>query len=162
MLHPPRLALVLLAGLLVPAASVLAQERIYRCGNEYTNKPSDEQKASCRLISGGNLTVVPAQRPGASPAAQPQAAAPRVDNSGQRQRDSDAHRILQEELVKAESRREELLREYNNGEPERLGPETRNYQKYLDRVANLKADIDRVESDIAGIRREIGRLPASK
>jgi len=65
-------------------------------------------------------------------------------------------------LVKAESRREELLREYNNGEPERLGPETRNYQKYLDRVANLKADIDRVESDIAGIRREIGRLPASK
>ena len=40
-----------------------------------------------------------------------------------------------------------------------MGPEHRNYQKYLDRVAELKAAIARNESDIAGIRRELGRLP---
>jgi hypothetical protein len=47
---------------------------------------------------------------------------------------------------------------YNNREPERLGSE-RNYQKYLDRVAELKAGIARKEADIASIRREIGKLP---
>jgi hypothetical protein len=53
-----------------------------------------------------------------------------------------------------------LRKEYNNGEPERRGDE-RNYQKYLDRVANLQADIARKEADIASIRRELARLPAS-
>jgi hypothetical protein len=55
-----------------------------------------------------------------------------------------------------------LQKEYNAGEPEKLGPEARNHQKYLDRVADLKASITRNEEDIAGIRREMGRLPAGK
>jgi hypothetical protein len=50
--------------------------------------------------------------------------------------------------------------EYNNGEPEKMGNESRNHQKYLDRVAELKASIARNESDIAGIRRELGRAGA--
>ena len=78
----------------------------------------------------------------------------------QRARDSDARAILESELKKAESRQAELLREYNNGEPEKMGIEARNYQKYLDRVAKLKASIARNDSDIAGIKREIARLPA--
>jgi len=64
-------------------------------------------------------------------------------------------------LKKAEARQAELLKEYNNGEPEKLGPETRNHQKYLDRIAELKASMARNESDIAGIRRELGRVPSS-
>jgi hypothetical protein len=55
-----------------------------------------------------------------------------------------------------------LLRQYNNGEPEKQGGESRNYQKYLDRVAELKADLARNDSDIAGIRRELGRIAGSK
>ena len=55
----------------------------------------------------------------------------------------------------------ELLKEYNNGEPEKIGPEFRNHQKYLERTAELKASIARNESDIAGIRRELNRLPAA-
>ena len=51
-----------------------------------------------------------------------------------------------------------MQKEYNNGEPERLGDE-RNYQKYLDRVADLKAAIARKESDIAAIKRELSKLP---
>ena len=50
-----------------------------------------------------------------------------------------------------------MLKEYNNGEPEKQGPEHRNQQKYLDRITELKASIARNESDIAGIRREMGR-----
>jgi hypothetical protein len=38
-----------------------------------------------------------------------------------------------------------------------LGPEPKNHQKYLDRVAELKASIARNEDDIAGIKRELAR-----
>ena len=37
------------------------------------------------------------------------------------------------------------------------GAEARNHQKYLDRVAELKAAIARNEEDIAGIKRELTR-----
>jgi len=43
-------------------------------------------------------------------------------------------------------------------EPERRGDE-RNYARYLDRVASLKASITRKEADIAAIRRELAKLP---
>ncbi len=137
------------------AMEVQAQDRIYRCGNEYTNTVSEAQAKNCKLISGGNVTVVQAQRP--APATRVASAGQKVDANDQRAKDSDARLILESELKKAEARQAELLKEYNNGEPEKLGPEGRNNQKYLDRVAELKASIGRNEADIAGIRREIGR-----
>ena len=147
-----------------------AQDRIYRCGNEYTNTVTDAQAKNCKLVSGGNVTVVQASRPNpgiktasASLGQSSQSSQPgqRIDATEQRAKDSDARLILESELKKAEIRQAELNREYNNGEPEKLGPETRNNQKYLDRVAELKASIARNESDIAGIRRELGRVPSA-
>jgi len=169
--HVLLISLCAVPALLLPA-SALAQDRIYRCGNEYTNKPSDAQGRSCKLVEGGNVTVVQGTRPAGAPAAKsgdtaPRAAAApasggsRIDSAEQRSRDSDARAILEAELHKAEARHAELLKEYNNGEPERLGSE-RNYQKYLDRVAALKASIARNESDMAGIRRELDRFGAGK
>ena len=61
-------------------------------------------------------------------------------------KDSDARMILESELKKAEARQAELLKEYNGGVPEKLGPETRNNQKYIDRVAELKAAIARADA----------------
>ncbi len=150
------------------ATTAYAQTRIYRCGNTYTNDATEAQAKHCKLMEGGNITVVQGTRVNNSSAVRvataPQAAAPgpRVDADGQRARDSDARQILESELKKAEARQGELVREYNNGEPEMLGPEHRNHQKYLDRVAELKTSIARNENDIAGIKRELGRFPASK
>lgn len=148
--------------LTVSALAHGAEERIYRCGNEYTNTVSESQAKNCKLISGGNVTVIQSTKPQAgvkvATASQP---GQRVDAADQRAKDSDARLILDSELKKAEAKQSELLKEYNNGEPEKLGPEARNHQKYLDRVAELKASIARNESDIAGIKRELGRLPAS-
>jgi len=148
------------------AVSAWAQEPIYRCGNEYTNTKPDARAKGCKLVEGGNLTVIQAVKPpkNATPKvkASPEAsavAAPRVSANEQKARDQDAQLILQEELKKALMRQEELKKEYNNGEPEKRGEETRNHQKYLDRVAELQANLARNESDIAGIRRELGRLP---
>lgn len=150
---------------LVPCAP--AQERIYRCGNEYTNSVSAEKAKTCKLVEGANVTVVqdaratrPASARAPASAAAMGAGGPRVDAADQRARDSDARLILQSELRKAEARHAELLKEYNNGTPDKIGGEARNHQKYLDRVAELKAGIERNEADIAGIRRELERLPA--
>ena len=157
------LLIALAAG--VFSANSVAQERIYRCGNEYTNTVPDAKAKGCKLVAGGNVTVVQGTRPNNAGQPKPVAATPqsgsagqRVDAADQKSRDSDARRILEEELKRAMARQDELLREYNHGEPEKQGIEARNYQKYLDRVAELKAALARNESDIAGIRRELGRL----
>ena len=163
------LSLAPVAALFLALGS-FAQDAIYRCGNEYTNTVPEAQKPNCKLVPGGNVTVVQRFRPPVPAAATAQsvkvAAAPqstsRVDASEQKSRDSDARLILESELKKAESRQTDLLREYNNGEPEKRGGEAQNYQKYVERVAELKASLARNESDIAGIRRELGRVPASK
>jgi hypothetical protein len=149
------------------AASTNAQSRIYRCGNTYTNNTAEAQAKGCKLMEGGNITVVEGTRVnGAAPVrvatAQQSSSGQRVDSEEQRARDSEARSILEGELKKAESRQVELVKEVNNGEPEMLGPEHRNHQKYLDRIAELKSNIARGENDIAGIKRELGRAPASK
>jgi hypothetical protein len=143
-----------------------AQERVWRCGNEYTNNAAQAQQRGCKLMEGGNVTVVQGARPIASAAsssaarsaATSPAGSPRVEGADQRARDGEARSVLESELRKAQDRQAQLLKDYNNGEPEKQGSEGRNYQKYLDRVAEMKAEIARNESDIAGIQREIGRL----
>lgn len=169
-----------LGGVLLGLASVVsgaqAQGVIYRCGNEYTNvaTPAEAKARGCKTMAGGNITVVEgtkvsggaaARAPGshaapatASPASPAAAAAPKVSVDDQRARDNNARAILDAELRRTETRLAELRKEYNDGEPEKLGPETRNHQKYLDRVAELKANIARAEDDIAGIKRELGRI----
>lgn len=159
--------IVLLATLFV--GSSYSQERIYRCGNEYTNTVPNAQTRGCKLMEGGNVTVIQGRRPATAVPIQPAAtSAPagstvgaRVDAAEQKSRDTDARRILESELRKSEERQAELLKEYNHGEPDKIGGEARNYQKYLDRVSELKASLARNESDIAGIRRELGRVPAA-
>lgn len=144
------------------------QERVWRCGNEYTNNAAMAQQRGCKVMEGGNVTVVQGSRPVAAAApssvgaVRAPAGSPRVESVDQRARDGEARSVLESELKKAEERQAQLLKEYNNGEPEKQGSESRNYQKYLDRVAEMKAEIARNESDIAGIRREIGRLPAAR
>jgi len=142
-------------------APLQAQERIFRCGNEYTNSAQAAQRNDCKPIEGGSVTVVqpPKAAAGASVGVRSaNSSGAKVETSEQRTRDAEARQILEAELRKAETRREELLKAYNQGEPEKEGKESRNYQKYLDRVAEMKANLDRVESDIAGLRRELGRL----
>lgn len=163
----PITSLLLMTMTMTISSGAIAQDRIYRCGNEYTNTVTEAQAKHCKIISGGNVTVVQAQKPAQVAASRTAPASPtspsgqRIDAGDQRAKDSDAKLILESELKKAEARQVELLKEFNNGEPEKLGPETRNNQKYLDRVAELKANIARNESDIAGIRRELGRVPTA-
>ena len=159
-------ALTVIAAMLQPA---WAQDRIYRCGNEYTNNAAQAKERGCKLVEGGNVTVVEGTRPAAAPAggaAAPSGSkaaasppnAPRVAATDQRARDADARAILQDELRKAETRLAELRKEYNNGFPQRSALEMRNAQVYIERTAELKTAVTRAEADVAGIKRELGRL----
>lgn len=142
---------------------------VYRCPGPpvlYTDAltPQEAKRRDCRSIEGTPITVLQTQKPRpvaspSSPSASPaRGAETRVDPAEQRARDADARRILETELRKEQERLDTLKREYNNGEPERRGEE-RNYQRYLDRVADMKAAIQRKEQDIAAIKRELARLP---
>jgi hypothetical protein len=152
-----------------PAAPAGASVAVYRCPGPpvlYTDQitPAEARERGCRLIEGTPVTVIQMPKPRApAPQANNGASAARgadsrVDTGAQRQRDAEARRILEAELKREEDKLAALKREYNNGEPERLGNE-RNYQTYLDRVAGLKASITRSESDVAALKREIAKLP---
>ncbi len=151
--------MVRLTGMVLVLAlggTAFLQDRIYRCGNEYTNMPPPGGIAKCTLITQGNVTVVPAVKlpPGSGQA-------PSLRSDVQRSKDADARFILESELKKAQALQAELQKDYNNGEPEKVGVEARNYQKYLDRVAEMKANLQRNEADIASLKREIARLSAA-
>lgn len=160
------LPLLVVPLLLSPAA--WAQDRIYRCGNEYTNNATQAKERGCKLVEGGNVTVLGTSTnrsgggasAGAGAGTSP-ATAPKVDGNDQRARDADARAILESELRKAEARHAELVKEYNNGAPERNALDLRNPQRYMERTAELKSAVARAESDIAGIKRELSRLPTS-
>jgi hypothetical protein len=157
-----------LAPALAPVAPALAQEPkpVYRCPGPpvlYTDAMSatEAKEKACRVIEGTPVTVVPATKP--RPPAPAASGAARngegkVDPADQRARDSDARRILAEELKREEEKLAAMRKDFNNGEPERRGDE-RNFQKYQDRVNDTKAAIARKESDIAAIRRELAKLP---
>jgi hypothetical protein len=147
------------------AASHAQGTKIFRCpGNSYTNSEAEAKAKGCKLMEGGNVTVVEGTKVNGAAttkvatAPQGSSSGQRVDAGEQKARDADARAILEAELKKAEARQAELLKEYNNGEPEKQALEMRNVQKYQERIAELKASIARNENDIAGLKRELSRL----
>jgi hypothetical protein len=163
------LAAVLAAA---PAVAQSSSATVYRCPGppvEYTDQITPAQAAArnCRTIENAPITIVtpikPAPRPGVSSAAasRPANGTARVDPAEQRARDSDARKILESELKKEEDALAALQKEFNNGEPERLGSE-RNYQRYLDRVEDMRNAIARKQADIAAVKRELAKLPSPR
>ncbi|BDU53479.1 hypothetical protein [Limnohabitans sp. INBF002] len=144
-----------------PAEATSEPQRIYRCGNAYTNQP--DPALNCKPLAGGSVTVIEGTRVQGSQAASHSAStastAVKVDAADQRQRDTQAQAVLQAELQKAQKQHAELLREWNNGEPERRADEFRQPQKYQDRLTQLRVALQRVEADVAGLQRELSRQP---
>lgn len=159
-----------LATLLALACGSVSAD-VFRCvgvdgkGTEYINNVKDAQLRGCKTMQGGSLTVVQGTPVPRTPVVRIASVSPpagnRTDSSpDQKARESDSRSILESELKKAEAKLAEQQKEFNNGEPEKQGIEGRNYQRYLDRVADLKNGIARNQSDIAGLKREISRLPS--
>jgi hypothetical protein len=136
-------------------------QHIYRCGNTYTNQPDPKQSCTLLRNTGQRVIVIEGTRTQGPQGGAPNAGVltAKVDSTDQRQRDTQAQTVLQAELQRAQKQHAELLREWNRGEPERRDHELREPQKYQDRVAQLRGAIQRVEADVAGLQRELSRLP---
>ncbi len=168
------LSLFGMAGTAVGQDTSAAGKPVYRCPGPpvlYTdNLTAQEAKdQGCRTIEGAAITIVQTPvrpRPAAATvtaaasaaAAGSRAGEGRVDPAAQRARDTDARRILGDELKREEERLAALLKDYSGGEPERRGDE-RNFAKYQERVTEMKAAVARKEADIAALKREISKLP---
>jgi len=159
-MHTHRFALALGLAALLPLAQ--AQGTVYRCPGPpvlYTDALSakEAQEKGCRTIEGTPITIVQSSRPPPRSASGGSSDA-RVDPAQQRQRDDERRRVLQDELQQALARLAQAQSDYDTGSSQRLGDEAHNYQKYLDRVAELKANVTRQQADVDAIKRELAKL----
>jgi hypothetical protein len=157
-------------GLLGVAHAQAQDKPVYKCpGNLYTDALSarEAQDKGCKTLDGAPVTVIQSNVPRSSggtstgASGRPAGGGERVGADDQKARDADARLILDAELKKEEEALSKLQQEYNNGQPERRGDE-RNFQKYQDRINELKAAITRKESDVASLRRELSKLGGGK
>jgi len=163
------LACLLGGGLPWPA---LAQDTIYRCGREYTNTPNDPVR--CERLADQAVTVISGVRPAApEPSVRLPVASGGLVSNGPRtppevsrtppeqqvERDQLARSVLAQELVRARQLQASLLGEYRQGDPVRSAAEVQSPPKYQERVASLKAAIERTERDIDSLQRELARRP---
>jgi len=177
-------AVGLLCTVMHAGAQSVVPERIYRCGHEYTNAPLNPQ--NCEVLQGQNITVIQGTRPvGASLAAaghEPlqrtksapvaalnapawgaaQQAPVSTEPVSQSYRDAQKRAILVTELRQVRERHAQLVQDYNQGEADKIGGEARNHQKYLDRMAQMKAQIARAERDMDSLQKELARLPSTQ
>ncbi len=156
-----RLALLML---LVSATAAQAQSTVYRCPGPpvlYTDGLTAKEAADkgCRTIEGTPITVVQMPKRPSSGAVDAQRESAKIEAGQQRGRDDERRKVLEGELRDAEKRLAAAQVDYNGGNGERRGDEARNYQKFLDRMAELKASINRQEADVQALKREISKLP---
>jgi hypothetical protein len=149
-------------------AVTAAEPRVYRCDNAvYTNQPDASQR--CVPLTGGNVTVIegtrvngaaqtPTSTTGANAVNASATSSAKVDTQEQKQRDAQAVAVLQAELQKAQSRHADLLKEWNQGEPDRHAIEIKQPAKYQERVAQLRMALQRSEADVMGLQRELNRF----
>lgn len=83
---------------------------------------------------------------------------PKVDNQTQKKRDDLRKQILQDELSGEEKALADAQKALGDGEKTRLGDETNNPQKYLDRIKKLKSNVSRHQNNITALKKELGQL----
>ncbi len=98
-----------------------------------------------RKPSGGNADKAPAS-----------GGYPNVDADTQKQRDSGRKKILEQELANEVKALDAAKKALADGKAVRNGDETRNYQKYLDRVQKLQNEVTDREKNVAALKKELG------
>lgn len=166
--HDAMRALFVAVGGLCVVWGVQAQQSVYRCGQEYTNAPRD--KSRCQLLQAQAVTVIEGTRPsmggsGSAPAEERtktelfKTEPSKTETSTQKDRDAQARTIVASELEKTQQQHAQMLREYKQGATVQGASESREQVKHQERMAILKAAIDRAERDMESLQRELARRP---
>ncbi len=152
----------LLALLLSGTATNASADTLYKCIDEsgvvlYTNQKGSAR--NCTILSRElpiSTISPPATKQPPHTAASP-ADFPRVDSGTQRGRDSDRRKILEQEFSIEQQNLDKARKALSDGEATRLGDE-KSYQKYLERVQELKDGVTLHERNIEALKRELANL----
>lgn len=137
---------ILLIALFIVSCS--AQSELYKYVDKSGNVTySDAPLKDAQKLELPPLTVVPRTN------IEPETRTPEA--SGDK---NEGHRETIKKMIAEEIKLlEEKKKEYNGGEPERIGSE-RNYQRYLDRIQRLKNEIALHEENIGTLNLELQNL----
>lgn len=133
----------------------------WRCpGNIYTNERSEMQRiGNCEVIDNGISVILPESNntSGDAPSDGMGAADRNQTREAERQaqqeqaREQARQRQVDTQLRQARAELSALEAEYNNGDPQRMGPEFRNYQMYLDRKERLRVQVEQKRAEIQAL-----------
>ena len=147
------------------AGLALADQAVYKCGQEITNQPSDPTRCQKLLISsptqieGTRVQIGQASKPlnAASVAAVERPVNPSSQAQDSLQRNAQARTILEDEWQKLSDRYAEMVRNFNGGQPALLVGETSQNPQYKRRTADMQVQIERMARDILALNRELAR-----
>jgi hypothetical protein len=148
---------LLLSILLCSTVNLAAQGVIYECSGGRANaiplcKKTDSSNA------GNGYSAAAAAKPARTLSSLTSPGDfPRVSENAQKARDSDRKQILLDELHAEDRKLNSLIREYNNGAPERRAEE-KNTQQYEQRTFALKEDVARTGKNVEALKRELAKL----
>ena len=158
------------------AFSVSAEQAVYQCGQELTNRPKNPelcqkieisnhtQIAGTRVqnFSKSNTVASTVERAVASTSEKPSETSQTAQTipHNVHQRNTQARTILEDERQKLMAQHAELVRNFNHGQPVLLEGESRHQAQYLQRVDALKTNLHRIERDLQALQREIARYAA--
>ncbi|HUY04701.1 MAG TPA: DUF4124 domain-containing protein [Rhodocyclaceae bacterium] len=145
--------------LLLLGSNLACADTLYKCIDDtgvvlYTNQKGGGKH--CTVLS-HDQPVSTYAPPKQSPRMATPSDFPRVDGNTQKGRDSDRHKILEQELTTEQQSLEQAQKDLAAGEQIRLGNE-KNYQKYLDRVQKLKDNVALHQRNVEALRREMATL----
>jgi hypothetical protein len=152
-------------GLSISVGYAIANQAVYKCGQEITNQPLDPSQCQQLLIS--SPTQIEGTRVQTGQAAKPLNAA--TVNAVERplntpvpaqeslQRNAQARTILEDEWQKLSDRYAEMVRNFNGGQPALLAGESLQHPQYKRRTSEMQVHIERMARDMVALNRELAR-----
>ena len=151
------------------AGLAMADQAVYKCGQEITNQPNDPSQCQKLLIS--NPTQIEGTRVqnGQSPKPVSAVSGPVVErisitpNQAQDAlaRNAQARTVLEDEWQKLSARHAEMVRTFNGGQPPLQDGETLQNPQYKRRAAEMQTQIERMSRDLLALKRELIRYPSN-
>ncbi len=156
---------ILLMALPWFAGLALADQAVYKCGQEITNQPNDPSQCQKLLIS--NPTQIEGTRVqnGQSPkpvsavsgTAAERISIPPTKPQDALQRNVQARTVLEDEWQKLSAKQAEMVRVFNGGQPALQEGESLQNPQYKRRVADMQIQIERMARDLMALKRELSR-----
>jgi hypothetical protein len=152
-------------ALQLSAGIALADQAVYKCGQEITNQPNDPSQCQKLLIS--NPTQIEGTRVQNSQSRKPVSAVsgtaverisiPPKNPQDALQRNIQARTVLEDEWQKLSARHAEMVRVFNGGQPTLQEGESLQNPQYQRRAADMQTQIERMARDLMALKRELNR-----